>query len=571
MVDFQRHIPTQALHPANRLKAGQQRQGVGQANSPVTNNKPTWVASQGPKWKVANGKNEGGTIPLAIHKQRLQASTTASKTPTPKKTLAERSAVPKPAEKIKFEALKQAVSAEHVLKNRPEIDSVLKKAGYKPNEILCPRRILPEKLIGELKPLGAGALNQAYTGVFQTEDGKEMEVIIKFEQQYKEKKEMPEFLMGLGIDPKDTRESSRNLAAKTLDNLLGWNNIVHTELGVLKDPSSGEYRVVTAMAKAEGRSGYGQILGDKTIFKKHLLEQYTDAKNDIANFNKKIPITSDEKQKIESELKTVLDQIDKIQEKQKKLGKLQLLENRKLSKEKNNLQTKAKHLDENLKEINNTLENLKNTLQSCKDMQHQTFAKLKFYNEAVKEVRNEKKQLIGLEGPALGYNIDPQDPKLKSELAKIGLEDAILGQGDRHIGNYFIRTEAGVDGKEKVIGLQGIDNDQLGGTATDIQSYRNLKSLPPEIPSSVCNEILNLKPEEFQRQMECCLPKAEAEAATSRLKLVQEHCQKVLDNNNLNGEGSLLPGWKHDDKNSYYLAFLKEHFPEEAEKLANAA
>lgn len=562
MVDFKRSTPTQAHQgnpPANRLQAGQQRQGVRQANSPVTNNKPTWVASQRPKWKVANGKNEGGTIPLAIHKQRLQASTnatTASKTPTPKKTLAERSAVPQPAEKIKFEALKQAASAKHVMQNRPEIASALKTAGYKPNDILCPRRILPENLIGDLKPLGAGALNQAYTGLFKTEDGKHMEVIIKFEQQYKNKSEMPEFLCGLQINPEDTRESSRNLAAKTLDNLLDWNNIVHTELGVLKDPSSGDYRVVTAMAKAEGTSGYGQALGGKTIEDPKILDQYKRIKSEIAQLDQHVQSNLAQKTKIETELKAISNNTSTIQQ-----------------------EDKVKDLEKKLAVTNQRIKNFQEEIGSSKTVYHVLLANLKFYSDSdLEEIysepknQNQEKELIGLKGPRLGYNVEPRDPKLKEELVKLQLQDIILSQGDRHIGNYFIRTEPnGLNGKEKILGLQGIDNDQLGGSATTIEVSRNLKGLPPEIPSSVCKDLIKLKPRDFQRQMECCLPKAEAKAATARLKLVQQHCQKVLKNNQKQGEGSLLPGSKYSHDNSYYMAFLNEHFPEEYNKLDNAS
>jgi hypothetical protein len=503
MVNFQRSITTQANQArpsANRVQAGQQRQVTRQANGPAKNDQSTWVASGNPSWKIGIKERQAASTPLLAQKKQREHTINSSPTPTkatpPKKTLAERSAAAQPAKKSQFNGLKGLFNKIGDTVNNAQAHKALSRAGYKPNEILSIGTVNQNNLQGEMKALGSGQLNTAYTAHFKQADGTLKELVIKFEAKYTSKKEMPDFLMGLGINPKDSRETARNLAAKSLDDLLGWNNIVHTEIGVLKDPKSGEHKVVTAMAKAEGISGYGKLVGYKPI--------------------------ADAQFKQYQRIKRLAD-----------------------------------------KDPDNTMGN--------QDMLNNVLASLNVFSKSdLKEVI-ENNEVIGLEVPHRTHDINPQDLKLKTELIKLQLQDTIMSQGDRHIGNYFIKTEPGQDGKESVVSIQGIDNDQLGGTAKNIEAYSNLKDLPPEIPSQVCKDLIKLNPQEFQRQMECCLPKAEAEAATSRLKLVQEHAQKVLDNNSQNGEGSLLPGSKYDYNNSYYMNFLAAHFPDEAEKLANAA
>ncbi len=500
MTGFIQRAPTRT----NVLPAGvtiEQKPQAHPGKGTSVDTKPTWVSSQGSPRKVATGGTPGSPPPLAAQQHRLQAKTAASTSTKPTtihtKPLSERSAVPQPAKKSEFQGIKGLFNKIGDSVQNAHTQKALAKAGYKQNEILSIGTVKQHNLQGELKALSAGQLNTAYTAHFKQADGTSKELVVKFEAKYASKKDMPDFLMSLGINPKDSRETARNLAAKTLDNLLGWNNIVHTEIGVLKDPASGQYKVVTAMEKAEGVSGYGKLMGYKRI---------SDAQF----------------QKYKS-IKRLADQ-----------------------------------------DPENTMGN--------QDMLNATLASLNVFSKSdLKEIKDPSGKVIGLEVPHRSHNIDPQDPKLKEGLTKTQIEDIIMGQLDRHIGNYFLETEpGGPNGKEKVVGIKGIDNDQLGGTATTIQVYGNLKDLPPEIPSQACRDLINLNPQEFQRQMECCLPKAEAEAATARLKLVQEHAQKVLDNNIKNGEGSLLPGLQYNYNNSYYMNFLAAHFTEEATILANA-
>lgn len=491
MTEFIRRAPT-THRPSPNFTIGQKDQNPRSTPS-VNSNKGTWVSPQGPRWKVGTKDNQGSSPPLAAHKQNSQAqipmgSPKLAEVPTQPKALAERDIQTSGTKKS---PLKDAKNFFHKLGDKAHINKALSKAGYKQNEILSIGTVKPNNLQGDLKALSSGQLNTAYTAHFKQADGTTKELVVKFEAKYTSQKDMPDFLRSLGIDPKNSKETARNLAAKTLDNLLGWNNIVHTEVGVLKDPNSGQYKVVTAMEKAEGISGYGHHLGHKEIDAERL-KRYKFLKKELAG----------------------------------------------------------------------NPEDLLSTLNGLLGIKHLS---------ELEEMKDEKGRTVGVKVPSYGHKISPQDTKLKEELVKLQLQDTIMSQGDRHIGNYFIQTEPGrPNGKEKVVGIKGIDNDQLGGTATTIQVYSTLKELPPEIPSSVCKDIINLNPQDFQRQMECCLPKAEAEAATARLKLVQEHAQKVLDNNIKNGEGSLLPGSQYDYNNSYYMNFLAAHFSDEAKRIANA-
>lgn len=494
------NVPSTRVAPnigRGHITMGQKLQPPSETKTEGLPPKPTWVVSHGPKWKVGVGKNIAQPPLLTAQRQKLHntAPTTTSERTAAPKTLEERSAVHQPTEKVKFQALHKAAQEKYSLKNRPEITSALKAAGYELNSVLMPRRILPENLVGDLKPLGSGALNQAYTGIFKTPEGKEMEVIIKFEQQYNSRKEMPEFLRGLVQDPNDTRETSRNLAAKTLDNLLGWNNIVHTEIGILRDPKTGVYGVVTAMEKAEGVSGYGYVNGKQTMTDAETLKWYLSNQA---------------------------------------------------------MQKRGELTEQDLVAVFST----RWGINSIGDVQ---------------EIKDPSGKTTGITVNTYAHTIDPQDSKLIDELTKLQLQDSIMHQGDRHFGNYFIQSEVGSDGKERVIGLKGIDNDQLGGTDPTVHRDWNLKDLPPNISSETCKDIIRLKPRDFQQKMECCLPKAEAKAATARLKIVQKHCKEVLKNNTTHSKNNSQPPFMHNDINSYYMAFLNKNFTKTYESLTQGA
>ena len=119
MTGFIQRAPTRT----NVLPAGvtiEQKPQAHPGKGTSVDTKPTWVASQGPRWKVAHTKTPGSPPPLAAQKHRLQANTAAKKSPTPPtaKPLPERSAVPQPAQKVKFEALCEAAHEKYSLKNK---------------------------------------------------------------------------------------------------------------------------------------------------------------------------------------------------------------------------------------------------------------------------------------------------------------------------------------------------------------------------------------------------------------------------------------------------------------------
>ncbi len=376
-----------------------------------------------------------------------------------------------------------------------KITNILYTAGY--SQIVGEKAswVNPKQLTGKLKAFDAGALNTVYSANFKGEDGQIQEKIIKFEAHYEDNKDMPQFLQSAKVLPQNTREAARNLAAKALDDILGWNNIIPTQIGVLKDPKSKDYKVVIFMDKAEGTSGYGSVFGYQEL-PREALEKYLEF------------------QELLKEDPTNADMFGAF------LNKLGILK------------------PEDLNEI------------------------------------KDGETIIGLKALKRTHNIDPKDPKLKEELIKLQLQDLIMNQGDRHIGNYYIKTQAkGPGEKEAVLGITGIDNDLLGGMTNNINSYnKNTMEMPtkvpcppPEIPSSICSEILEIDESSFRSKMEMYLGKDEADAAVQRLGQVKEHVRQVLINNFKNGEGSCLYPYAHN--NSYYVNFLAVHFPEEASKM----
>lgn len=376
------------------------------------------------------------------------------------------------------------------------------KAGYDPkghlSEVLERSFVKQDHLKGRLKAFGAGQLNTVYKGHFKNSEGKLEERIIKFETSYTREKDRPDFFKAVGIHGTCSQETARNLAAKALDDILGWNSIVPTDIALLKHPQTQVYTVATAMQRAPGVSGYGKPLGFQPVSEEDFIK-YKNCKNELAGD----PF-------IQDSLNGIVIQL------------------------------------------------------GAYDPQN------------AREILDKNGDLIGLEIQKRSHAIDPHDPALKTAFLKLQLQDIIMNQGDRHLGNYFIQTstEKNAEGKEDVLGIVGIDNDLLGGKSSEINTHQqssttNSKKVPcppPQIPSSLCYEILNIPMDKFQETMQLYLGKEEAEAATARLGQVKEHVLTVFKNNLKKGENSFL--YPHHSSNSYWMNFLAVHFPQEATAVA---
>lgn len=388
------------------------------------------------------------------------------------------------------------------LSKEEKISQAFLKAGYEPKGPMAARLqdscVQQDKLKGRLKAFGSGQLNTVYKGHFKDSEGKLQERIIKFETSHDDQASQPDFFKIAGINGSCSQETARNLAAKALDEILGWNSIVPTDIGLLKHPQTQEYTVATAMQKAPGVSGYGKSLGFQTATKDEF-EMYTQWKKDFEG---------------DPDMQDTLNGLI------------------------------IKHFGA-------------------------------YDPKDIREILDKKGNLIGLEINKRSHAIDPHDPMLKNAFLKLQLQDIIMNQGDRHIGNYFIQTTdtKSAEGKETVLGIMGIDNDLLGGKSSKINKYKQsrdeipnkVKCPPPQIPSSLCYEVLNIPVDRFREAMYAYLGKEEGDAAVQRLDQVKEHVMEVLQNNLKRGEDSLL--YNYHSSNSYYLDFLTVHFPEEASKM----
>ncbi len=138
----------------------------------------------------------------------------------------------------------------------------------------------------------------------------------------------------------------------------------------------------------------------------------------------------------------------------------------------------------------------------------------------------------GLEGkktPSATFN----DPKVRKELTKLQLLDALTGQGDRHPGNYFIDKQ--LDGTVKIT---GIDNDQcFGKNITDANGIKQGNresnhgfrgcSLPEVIDTDMAKSIEDLTPERLEELLGDKLSPEEVIATKQRLAGMKAHVQKL--------------------------------------------
>lgn len=383
------------------------------------------------------------------------------------------------------------------LSKQENINHAFVKAGYDPKgpmaEKLKSSFIQQDNLEGKLEAFDAGQLNTVYTGHFKDAEGELQERILKFETSYTHTAEAPEVFKTMGIDGSYPRSTARNLAAKALDDILGWNSIVPTDIALVQHPQTQAYTVATAMQRAPGVSGYGKPLGFQPATDEEF-NQYKQWKEDFEG-------------------------------------------------------------DPDIQNIIN-----------------EQLPKLQVYDPKDAEEILDQGKLIGLKLNKRKHTIDPHDPALKTAFLKLQLQDILMNQGDRHIGNYFIHTAPNASGTDTVLGIMGIDNDLLGGKNHEINLYKQSQNgipkkvicPPPQIPSDLCYEILSIPVGPFSKTMQAYLGKEEGKAAVQRLEQLTDHVMKVLENNRQYGEDSLL--YEYHPSNSYWLNFLGVHFREEASK-----
>lgn len=129
------------------------------------------------------------------------------------------------------------------------------------------------------------------------------------------------------------------------------------------------------------------------------------------------------------------------------------------------------------------------------------------------------------------------DPEVRREVTKLQLLDHLVGQGDRHGGNYFVEAYKDERGQTKVK-VSGIDNDQCFGMNTkdgnDIHyaenrqhiGYRGTK-MPELIDSDMAAAIRRITPQSLGALLSDKLKPAEVDAAQSRLQSLLKHISKL--------------------------------------------
>lgn len=122
-------------------------------------------------------------------------------------------------------------------------------------------------------------------------------------------------------------------------------------------------------------------------------------------------------------------------------------------------------------------------------------------------------------------------------LVKLQMLDALTGQIDRHLGNYFIQKNA----RGEVIGVQGIDNDLSFGTILTDESGGNVadpsrgkgkglaqfRGLPPVVDEPLAERFLALKEADLRQVLAPLLGPAEVEATLARLQVIKRELAKM--------------------------------------------
>jgi hypothetical protein len=139
------------------------------------------------------------------------------------------------------------------------------------------------------------------------------------------------------------------------------------------------------------------------------------------------------------------------------------------------------------------------------------------------------------EGTAV-HDINYEDPRLRRDLVRLHLMDAISGQVDRHHGNYFVLT----DHAGKVVDVKAIDNDLSWGNNLKMVEVFDTgwhtrpedaihlpKYLPPVVDKEAYDAVMALNRQSLSKRMGGLLNGDEVDAAAQRLRLVQNHLKTL--------------------------------------------
>lgn len=161
------------------------------------------------------------------------------------------------------------------------------------------------------------------------------------------------------------------------------------------------------------------------------------------------------------------------------------------------------------------------------------------------------------DGPG-GGKTSLDDPVLQRGLNKLQILDAISGQLDRHMGNYYVQT----DKTGAVTGVTGIDLDMAFGknmtTTGKVDDAHNFKGLPEFIDKAMGDKILAVKEGDIRDALTGLLPEAEIAATLSRFKEVQQAVRDAAGSGRLRADWNAVTAvegvsWaKSDQTNTYH-------------------
>lgn len=139
------------------------------------------------------------------------------------------------------------------------------------------------------------------------------------------------------------------------------------------------------------------------------------------------------------------------------------------------------------------------------------------------------------EGTAV-HDINYEDRRLRRDLVRLHLMDAISGQVNRHHGNYFVLA----DHSGKVIDVKAIDNDLSWGNNLKMVEVFDTgwhtrpedpihlpKYLPPVVDKEAYDAAMALNRQTLSKKMGGLLNGDEVDAAARRLRLVQNHLETL--------------------------------------------
>lgn len=133
------------------------------------------------------------------------------------------------------------------------------------------------------------------------------------------------------------------------------------------------------------------------------------------------------------------------------------------------------------------------------------------------------------------------DPVLQSCLNKLQILDAIAGQLDRHVGNYFIERDP-LTGE--VLGVTGIDNDMSFGanmqTPDQSGGAFNYLAMPELVDEEFGRRLLQVSDDDIRDTLAGLLTDREIEATVSRFRIVRDVVA------NLEEKGELTAEWGDD-------------------------